>query len=262
MEIQKEDLCEKHINLKRACPNCQIHQFLMSDHLRKDIVKEVIFPYLKEGQKSWAFDIRATTYEEDHYDPYDDFVYGGMVFGDREDVQELMPDSYHPCYKFLFHGTKQAFMGFLCCFLIKYGVSMILPIEEYVIFGGLEGFEDEFLENFGSFGDLEGECIYEKSQGKAIVTISTDMDNFYFITDNVQEFLDGYREMLNFDIPNVYNSISDDEDSAYTGLVNITYESSFKKCIGDHIKCMANMSWIDPKNIKTLSKSKLFYIKI
>jgi hypothetical protein len=266
MEIEKKDLC-RHENLIQNCPNCQIHQFLMSKHLRKDILRNKIFPYLKKEQQIWTFDIRGATYEEHLYDPPCSRGpgFGGMIFGTRDDVPL---DKQWPCYKLLFMGSKESLMGFMCCFLFKYGTNMIPSLDEYAPEYVSDEIEQEFSQNF-SWSDVLKKCMFKRCPDKkAIVIFSTEDLNFhYFATNSIKEFLDGYRKMFDLNIPNIYIQQGPWKEDYIEGIVykEPSHEKNCEVCkTGNAYLGISGKILVDSgvQRIKTDGKSKAYFYKV
>lgn len=149
-------------------------------------------------QREWIFYIRCASNEEAETEPDEGFKYSGLTFGVHDDVSD--PD--WPCYKIVFNGSFDAVMGFIVCFFYKYAMFDVYK-ERFSLNCGHPEIQNELDGNFVYNQYLAG-CIFKRCPNKTIVVeFDGDIDQCYFCTNNLGEYLAGHYTMLSLHIPDV-----------------------------------------------------------
>jgi hypothetical protein len=212
MEVDKNRICPHEI-LSEDCSKCQLLTFCRVG-LLKAVTKNIIAPFVKEGDNFWIFTIRpCADYEEgikrsevcggEMNDDYE-YKYGGLVFLGKDGwLSKEVPEGW-PIYKIVFKGTFEALIGFICCFIMKYGQLSILPHIGATVHEDYKDINTRLKDIWQRGGEFHG-CIFERcpAYDKAYQTYDPDGKNQYFATNNIEEFMAGYREMADIFIPDV-----------------------------------------------------------
>lgn len=201
LQIEQDQTCSHKI-LPQHCSKCQIQTFILCQKqsftkLIK-VLNILLFETLKNMQKVFVLDFRLAEDTELGYE--DDEC------SDENMCQGLLPPSEElPAeLRIVFIGEKEAYYGFICSLLIKYGsLTMIVNGLDF----GSEKIWPEINKRWHWEGDLDN-CIFKENlQATEYIEIQSPNDDFmqYFSMSNMDQFLSGYCKMLELDIPEVFS---------------------------------------------------------
>lgn len=205
MQVDKKQICS-HELLFEDCSTCQLEAFCEIENLQKAVTKNIIAPFVRQQDRSWIFTIRPSAeYEEEIGKMTDEYKYGGLVFLGKDGfIEGELPEDW-PIYKIVFKGSFEALIGFVCCFIMKYGQSSILPKFGPTVHKDKE--IDERLTDIWHWGGSLDECIFkrcsdlENSFSSAYQTHDAEGTEQYFATKDINEFMAGYKKMKDIFIP-------------------------------------------------------------
>lgn len=203
LQIERDQTCSHGI-LPQHCSKCQIQTFILCQKqmqigLLRDL-KILLFETLKNMQQVYVLDFRLAEDTELGYE--DDEC------SDENMCQGLLPpneDEELPAeLRIVFIGEKEAYYGFICSLLIKYGsLTMIVNGLDF----GSDKIWPEISRRWHWEGDLDN-CIFKENwQATGYMEIQSPNDDYmqYFSTRNMDQFLPGYCKMLELDIPEVFS---------------------------------------------------------
>lgn len=231
LQIEQKEICEHKI-LPKNCIKCQIQTFILCQkyspvRLIKNLY-QYLFEILQKTQKVFVLDFRlAENTEEDDYDDDEE--------KDENMSQGLLPPSEElPAQlRIVFIGEEEAYYGFICSLLLKYGSLTIFPDE---LDFGSEKFWPEIDKRCHWGGSLD-KCFYEENpQATGYMLLQEDNDDFmrYLLMTNIDQFFSGYCKMLELNIPEVKSR------EVKSGSIRTRGTYDFVKC--DCVFCTSYMT--------------------
>lgn len=236
--IQLSDTC-RHKILPRDCARCSIECLLLYQNrnphlLNRDILRNVIYPLVKGNRASYFLDcFYASTHcikfndGSKTYNKYDGLVLVEDPARSLESVGRM---------RIVFLGSEEAYLGFLCCLVMKYGQTTMLhyELESYIAENLLIKFRERYHPDHDSSNIFF--CLFQKyPQATAYMRVYYNNSRThwrYFWMENPDEFLSGYRAMLEINVEKVTsrNDMSNDPVVVYK---EARHEMNCPHCLKD-----------------------------
>lgn len=202
LQITKEQTCE-HLILPEHCVKCQGNVLLDNELLAKDVVNSILLPILNEKQQVFTLDMR-------YVDPNEiDRSYGETYDcpGLFHISQPLIYNEEMKQLRLVFVGSEEAYYGFLCALLFKYGQSTM--VAEGMDFG--DDNEKLLIEIQKRWHWETDYCIFKRHPE---ATAFIERDTIYSTTD-INEFACGFHKMLELYIGDITHFNTDVEGQVF-----------------------------------------------
>jgi len=236
------------------CFRCQMITFILCNNelqkqlgvkMPKDITQSVLYPWLKEGKKTHVLHFRRKPVDED-----EDFAFGDNS-GDRDDIYSgLEPISSDQAIKesngskelsavrIIFVGTDEAYYGFWCGLLQKYGINTM--IVDGMNFGPevSDEISIKIMKRWHWGGNIS-KCIFSQdrhptAEGCLRIEIDDGVTDYqYFTSENMKEFIKGYYKAMHCTFPKVYDNVSSARFSGDIFMKGKDHEEECPYCLSE-----------------------------
>lgn len=186
-----------------------------------DVVRSVIYPMIKDKRNCYVLKMRLATRREAHFNG--NHVSRKLL--SSKVVPSLYDDTPLKYINFVFLGTEESYLGFLTCFILKYGAETISGT--YLYMGLDDDLKRKLDETLLRWKDSQTCIFVHNPRAVAYITVrSSDVVN-KFSTINVDEFLDGYRKMAEVNVDGIINR---DINSIYINYKALNHPKGCRMC--------------------------------